>query len=146
MAAVAKKVKIEKDRFTDDGVRLFNPSKPHGVVYSDGYVEVKYIQEYEGHEVQYRGDGAPVGYEFGVPLPKHADELLEENAALNARIKDLETSQARTNALLEQLMAKLNEKQAVPLTPETPASSPRAKATDDLATPEAPARGAQKPK
>lgn len=110
MAAAAKKIKIERDRFTDDGVRLFNASKPHGVVYADGYFEVKYIQEYEGREVHYKGDGAPVGYKFGVPMPPSQDELLEENSALNARIRDLEDSNKRTQDLLERLMAQLEGK------------------------------------
>lgn len=129
MAAPAKKTKIERDRLTEDGVRLFNASKEHGVVYCDGYMEVKYIQEYEGHEVHYRGDGAPVGYQFGVPLPKRADELLDENQQLQARIRDLEDSQRRTNELLAKLSAQLD-----------------AKGTEVLATAEAPARGAVKPK
>jgi hypothetical protein len=149
MSAV-KKIKIERDRFTDDGVRLFNPTKPHGVVYADGFIEVKFIQEYEGREVHYKGDHAPVGYKHGVPLPKHADELLEENVILQNRIKDLEDSQKRTNELLERLMAQLEKKA------ETPAPTP-----PDPEPPEVysgptsaqlhppgkdPARGAQKPK
>lgn len=108
MAAAAKKDKIERDRFTDDGVRLFNPSKPHGVIYCDGFMEAKYIQEYEGQAVQYKGDGAPVGYQKGVPMPKGASELLTENEALQARIKDLETAQATTNALLQKLTAQFD--------------------------------------
>lgn len=130
MAQAQKKVKIERDRLTPDGVRLFNASKEHGVVYCDGYMEVKYIQEYEGREIHYRGDGAPVGYQEGVPLPKHADELLTENEQLHARIKDLEDSQRKTNELLAKLSAQLD-----------------AKATGILApTAEAAARGVQKPK
>lgn len=113
MAAPAKKPKIERDRFTDDGVRLFNASKEHGVVYCDGFLEIKYIQEYEGHEVHYRGDGAPVGYQLGVPLPKRADELLDENQQLQARIRDLEESQKKTNELLAKLSAQLDAKPAV---------------------------------
>lgn len=127
MAQAQKKVKIERDRFTDDGVRLFNASKEHGVVYCDGYMEVKYIQEYEGEERHYRGDGAPVGYEKGVPMPKSAPELLDENQQLQARIKDLEDSQRRTNELLAKLSLQLDSK-----------------ATEVLSTAEAPARGASK--
>lgn len=136
MATAQKKVKIERDRFTDDGVRLFNPTKPHGVVYSDGFIEVKFIQEYEGHEVHYKGDGAPVGYQHGVPMPPSADELIEENSVLNARIRDLEDSQKKTNELLERLMAKLGEKEA---------PKPAAK-VETLKAPEASASGAGKPK
>src|SRR5260221_941658 len=147
MAAAAKKLKIERDRFTDDGVRLFNPSKPHGVVYADGYFETKYIQEYEGREVHYKGDHAPIGYQFGVPMPPSADELIEENSALNARIRDLEDSNKGTQDLLERLMKQLEGKAApaaeAPGAPEStykPELGATAKAT------EAPARGAQKPK
>jgi hypothetical protein len=136
MAQAAKKPKIERDRFTDDGVRLFNATKEHGVVYCDGFMEVKYIQEYEGHEVHYRGDGAPVGYEYGVPLPKRADELLDENQQLQARIRDLEESQKKTNELLARLSAQLDAKPAAPPAAEL--------VTEVKATAEAPARGAPK--
>jgi hypothetical protein len=105
MAQALKKHKIERDQFTEDGVRLFNRSKEHGVIYCDGFMEAKYIQEYEGESVQYRGDGAPVGYKKGVPMPRKAEELLTENEALQARIRDLEDSQKRTEALLRQLVA-----------------------------------------
>jgi len=117
MAQTAKKQKIERDRFTEDGVRLFNPSKEHGVVYADGYLEVKYIQEYEGEEKHYRGDGAPVGYTKGVPMPKSAPELLTENEQLQARIKDLEDSQRRTNELLAKLSAQLEAKPTLAAAP-----------------------------
>lgn len=138
MAATAKKPKIERDRFTEDGVRLFNASKEHGVVYCDGFLEVKYIQEYEGHEVHYKGDGAPVGYQKGVPMPKHADELLSENEQLHARIRDLEDSQRKTNELLARLSAQLDAK---PTPPPAAEFVPESKATA-----EAPARGAPKQK
>lgn len=137
MASALKKPKIERDRFTADGVRLFNASKEHGTVYADGFIEVKYIQEYEGREIHYRGDGTPVGYKMGTPLPKHADELLTENEQLQAKVKDLESAQARTNALLEQLMAKLNAQDAPKVDPAPKPASPKA---------EAPARGASQPK
>lgn len=139
--AAQKKVKIERDRFTEDGVRLFNATKEHGVIYCDGFMEAKYVQEFEGEAVMYRGDGAPVGYEKGVPMPKKADELLSENEALQARIKDLESAQAKTNELLARLSAQLDAKEAPApaktLTPAPPAASPRA---------EAPARGGSQPK
>lgn len=139
MAATAKKPKIERDRFTEDGVRLFNASKEHGVVYCDGFLEVKYIQEYEGHEVHYKGDGAPVGYQKGVPMPKHADELLSENEQLHARIRDLEDSQRKTNELLERLSAQLGLK--------APAAETKAPISETPApAAETPVRGAHKPK
>lgn len=149
MAAALKKIKIERDRFTEDGVRLFNASKPHGVVYADGYFETKYIQEYEGKEVHYKGDGAPVGYQKGVPMPPSADELIEENTVLNARIRDLEDSQKRTNELLERLMRQLEGKVdngGAARAPQELKAVTAAKGTDDLASSEAPARGANKPK
>ena len=146
MASAVKKIKIERDRFTEDGVRLCNLTKPHGVVYADGYFETKYIQEYEGHEVHYKGDLAPVGYQKGVPMPPSADELLEENTALNARIRDLEDSQKRTNELLERLMKQLESKApAAPAAEAAPDSTYRPELGAKSAT-EAPARGAQKPK
>lgn len=114
MANALKKTKIDRDRFTDDGVRLFNPTKEHGTVYSDGFIEVKFIQEYEGRGIHYRGDGTPVGYKAGAPLPKHADELLTENEQLQNKVKDLESAQARTNELLARLMAKLEERDKDP--------------------------------
>lgn len=105
MAQVVKKPKIEKDRFTTDGVRLFNPSLPHGTVYSDGFIETKFIQEFEGRPVDYRGDGTPVGYKQGKPLPPTIDEVETENQALKDRIAQLEAGQARMVALLEKLNA-----------------------------------------
>jgi hypothetical protein len=144
MAAAAKKIKIERDRFTEDGVRLFNPTKDHGVVYADGYVEVKYIQEYEGEERHYRGDHAPVGYAKGVPMPKSAPELLTENEQLQNRIKDLEDSQRRTNELLTRLSAQLDDKAKDRLEPgQAPEPTTYASATKPV---EAAARGAVKPK
>jgi hypothetical protein len=152
MAAAVKKLKIERDRFTDDGVRLFNPSKPHGVVYADGFIEVKFIQEYEGKEVHYRGDHAPVGYEFGVPLPKGAEELLNENEQLQARIRDLESAQLRTNELLAKLSQQLEGKAAsaapAPAAPPKAATRPSDEDNEEehSAPREAPARGATKTK
>lgn len=130
MAQAQKKPKIDKDELAEDGVRMFNPSKPHGTVYCDGFTEVKYIQEYEGREVHYRGDRMPVGWKMGQPLPKHAEELLDENAKLQARIVELEASQKRTNELLERLSRQLDAK-SVP---------------DPAPVPEASANGAPKKK
>jgi hypothetical protein len=145
MAQAQKKPKIERDRFAEDGVRLFNASKEHGVVYCDGYMEVKYIQEYEGRETHYRGDGFPVGYKAGEPLPKHADELLDENRLLHDRIAELEASQKRTNELLARLSAQLDAKPAASTPPA--AEAPTTGQLDTpKATPEAAGRGAAKPK
>lgn len=130
MAQAQKKSKIQRDQFTNDGVRLFNPSKEHGTVYCDGFIETKYIQEYEGREIHYRGDGTPVGYKLGEPLPKFIDEIEQENRELKDRIRDLEDSQKKTNELLARLSAQLDAKAAEVLTP----------------TAEAPARGAVKQK
>lgn len=123
MAQAQKKPKIERDQFTEDGVRMFNRSKEHGVIYCDGFMEGKYIQDYEGEAVIYRGDGAPVGYRQGVAMPKKTAELLTENEALQARIRDLEDSQRRTNELLARLSAQLDTK-PVPATPPPPAAEP----------------------
>lgn len=143
MASALKKQKIERDRFTEDGVRLFNATKEHGVIYCDGFMEAKYVQEFEGEVVMYKGDGAPVGYQKGVPMPRKADELLTENEALQARIRDLEDSQKRTNELLAKLSQQLERKDepAAPAAPpKVSAPGPAAKAT------EATARGAAQPK
>jgi hypothetical protein len=147
MAQALKKPKIVKDEYAADGVRLFNPSKEHGVVYCDGYMEVKYIQEYEGREMHYRGDRLPVGYKAGEPLPKHADELLDENQQLRARIADLEASQRRTNELLEKLSAQLGAPKDPPAPAAlTPESAKGAAPAPDLKSTEAPARGVKAPK
>lgn len=141
MASALKKIKIERDRYTEDGVRLFNASKEHGVIYCDGFLEAKYIQEFEGEPVMYRGDGAPLGYEKGVPMPKKADELLSENEALQARIRDLEDSQKRTNELLAKLSAQLEKKDepaSAPAAPKVSAPGPAARSATEAA-----ARGAQ---
>jgi len=50
---------INDDNFLADGTRLFNPTKPHGTVYSDGYSDARFSQ----NGVLYRGDGKPVGYQ-----------------------------------------------------------------------------------
>lgn len=152
MSAV-KKIKIERDRFTEDGVRLCNLTKPHGVVYADGYFETKYIQDYEGKEVHYKGDLAPVGYKKGVPMPPSADELIEENSALHNRIRDLEDSQRRTEELLERLSAQLASQAQPPPTPapKVAEGSPEVEAVQTFGggaakATEASARGAQKTK
>ena len=46
------------DEFHEDGTRKFNPTKPHGTVYSDGFSEVRWVQ----NGVEYRGDHLPVGH------------------------------------------------------------------------------------
>jgi len=50
---------ITEDTYLADGTRLFNPTKPHGTVYSDGFSDARFSQ----NGVLYRGDGKPVGYE-----------------------------------------------------------------------------------
>jgi len=92
----------------------------------------------KGREIHYRGDGTPVGYKQGSPLPKHVDELLTENEQLQAKVRDLESAQARTNALLEQLMAKIEgtHKPAVPTKSEEGAKAAGSSAV----------RGASQPK
>lgn len=107
MAQAQAKAKIEKDRFGADGVRLFNPSKPHGVVYSDGYIETKFIQEHEGREVHYRGDGLPVGHTPGKPLPLPVDVIEAENETLKRQVAELTAANAQTQELLRQIQAQL---------------------------------------
>lgn len=50
--------KVKPDEYHEDGTRLFNPTKPHGTVYGDGYNEARWIQD----NVAYRGDRLPVGH------------------------------------------------------------------------------------
>jgi hypothetical protein len=114
ISTAQKKPKVEKDQFTEEGVRWFNASKPHGTIYADGYSEAKFLQEYQGEAILYRGDGSPVGYEKGKPMPKAREELLDENAQLQNRIRDLEESQKTTNALLARLSAQLDAKEGKP--------------------------------
>ena len=57
---------VKKDEFLADGTRLFNPSKPHGTVYSDGHSEARWEQDGK----LYRGDGKPVGYVEKAPAER----------------------------------------------------------------------------
>jgi hypothetical protein len=50
----------------------------------------------------------------GKPMPKAREELLDENAQLQNRIRDLEESQKTTNALLARLSAQLDAKEGKP--------------------------------
>ena len=47
---------VKPDEFTPDGVRMFNPTKPHGIVYGDGKVEAAFVQE----GVEYKADRTPL--------------------------------------------------------------------------------------
>jgi hypothetical protein len=129
MAQAQKKPSVQRDQFTPDGVRLFNPSKEHGTVYADGYCETKFIQEHEGRPINYRGDGTPVGYTPGQPLPPPVDVVEEENKALKSRIAELEAQQKKTLEILMRLEAA--QAPAVPAKTEAAAST------------EAPASGAK---
>lgn len=44
--------------FAPDGTKLFNPNKPFGAIYADGFTEGKWFQD----GVVYRADRFPVGY------------------------------------------------------------------------------------
>lgn len=130
MAQAAAKTKVMKDAYTPDGVRMFNISKPHGVVYADGFTEVKYIQEHDGREMHYRGDGTPVGYVMGKPLPKPIDEVENENTELRARIAEMEASQARMLAMLEQLTSQRTPPAQTPPPADAPPKQEAAKAPE----------------
>ena len=56
MAKKEKDPAVKPDEFTADGVRLFNPTKPHGIVYGDGKIEAAFVQE----GVEYKADRMPV--------------------------------------------------------------------------------------
>jgi hypothetical protein len=77
-----------------EGVRMFNPSKPHGTVYADGFFEAKYVQEFEGREVYYRGDGTPIGENPGKVIP--AVDLARENADLKRQLEELRSKSAQS--------------------------------------------------
>lgn len=109
LTATKTKPKLQKERFAEDGTRLFNPSLPHGVVYADGYSEAKFIQEWEGREVLYQGNHLPVGHKPGQPLPRPVDEIEQENQDLHARL-----------ASLEQLVKQLTAAQAATTTQPAP--------------------------
>jgi len=56
---MATVTKVLPDEFAPDGVtRLFNQTRPHGVVFADGFSDARYVQD----GIQYRADGYPVGY------------------------------------------------------------------------------------
>lgn len=48
--------KILKDEYTPAGEKMFNPTKPHGTVYADGFVESKFVQDGQ----HFRGDRTPI--------------------------------------------------------------------------------------
>ena len=63
-----KNIDVQADEFTEDGIRLFNPTKPHGTVYVDGFSEISWVQ----NNVNYRADRRPVGYS---PSPDKAEKV-----------------------------------------------------------------------
>lgn len=62
------------DEYHEDGTRLFNPTRSHGTVYSDGGSEVKWVQ----NGIEYRGDRLPVGH---VPSVKPSAKVAPKAAA-----------------------------------------------------------------
>ena len=50
---------------TRNGVKLFNPTRPHGVVYGDGKTEVAFVQD----GIEYRADRTPVQGAKDAPRP-----------------------------------------------------------------------------
>lgn len=95
IAQAQKKVVVQPDRVVN-GVRHFNPTKPHGTVYADGFYEAKHVQEYEGKEVYYRGDGTPIGGTPEDPTPE--TDLARENADLRRRVAELEAGKREAKA------------------------------------------------
>lgn len=90
MAQALKRKPLENPDTIINGVRQFNPSKPHGTVYADGFCETRYVQEFNGQEVSYRGDGTPIGTGPIEVIP--AADLARENAELKERLAVLEAS------------------------------------------------------
>ena len=56
MAKKEKDPAVKPDEFTPDCVRMFNPTKPHGIVYGDGKVEAAFVQE----GIEYKADRTPL--------------------------------------------------------------------------------------
>ena len=49
---------VLKDEYLADGTRLFNPSKPHGTIYCDGFQSGKWVQD----GVTFGADRLPIDY------------------------------------------------------------------------------------
>jgi hypothetical protein len=99
--------KILKDEYAEDGkTRLFNPSKPHALIYSDGHSEAKYLQDHQ----YYRGDRTPIEgmlQRKNDPPKLQVIETTPEEVAvtkrvdkLEAKVDDLQTGIAQILAIL----------------------------------------------
>ena len=59
------------DEFTADGTRLFNPTRPHGIVYGGGPGDGRWVQD----GITYNGDRKPVGYVEPAPVDQKTLKL-----------------------------------------------------------------------
>jgi hypothetical protein len=81
--------KILKDEYNEAGVRLFNFSKSHALIYADGHSEAKYLQDGQ----YYRGDRTPIEGMIQKPNdpPKlRVVETTPEEVAVAKRVDKLE--------------------------------------------------------
>jgi hypothetical protein len=103
--------KILKDEYSEDGkTRLFNPSKPHGLIYADGHSEAKYLQEGQ----YYRGDRTPIAGMTQRPNdpPKLAVvETTPEEVAVARRVDKLEAKVDDLSNGVAQILAILSAKE-----------------------------------
>lgn len=99
--------KVLKDEYSEDGkTRLFNPSKPHAVIYADGHSEAKWLQDGQ----YYRGDRTPI--EGMVQRPNDPPKLrvvetTPEEIAVAKRVDKLEGSVADLKQGVAQILALL---------------------------------------
>ena len=61
----------QPDEFTADGTRLFNPTRPHGMVYGGGPGDGRWVQD----DVVFGGDRKPVDYVEPAPADQKTLKL-----------------------------------------------------------------------
>lgn len=103
-------MQIQKDEYTPDGKRLFNPTRPHGVIYADGFSESKFVQDGQ----HYRGDRTPIDGLKERPNDPPKVKVIEkstEEVALAKRVDNLEN-------LMLQMAQGIQDMKAVVLKPK----------------------------
>lgn len=101
-------LKVTKDEFNEAGVRLFNFSKPHALIYADGHTEAKYLQDGQ----YYRGDRTPIEGMVQKPNdpPKlRAIEVTPEEVAVSKRMDRVETDVKELKEGVAQILALLTK-------------------------------------
>jgi hypothetical protein len=105
--------KVTKDEYTDTGIRLFNFTKPHALIYADGHSEAKYLQDGQ----YYRGDRTPIEGMIQRPNdpPKlRVVETTPEEVAVAKRVDGLEAQVKDLKAGVEQILALLTKPEEKP--------------------------------